>query len=73
MLLSTMLEFVKGLEVILPQVFDMIFDTYNKESMPEVRSVVMQTFAVCLYYNAEESIKVLEQKGITAQIMQQFL
>jgi len=33
MLIVTMMEFVKGLESILPQVFDMIFDTYNGETM----------------------------------------
>jgi len=73
MLLSTLLEFVKGLEVALPQIFDMIFDTYNKEKMPEVHAIVMQTFAVALYYNAAETCKVLEEKRITSQILQTFL
>jgi len=41
MLLITMLEFVKDLEQIFPQIFDMIFDTYNKENMRELRSTVM--------------------------------
>lgn len=72
-LLIAMFEFVEGLESIFPQVFQMIFDTYDKDKTNVLKPIVMQTFAIMLYYNTEECIKALEQQGQLENFMRAFL
>jgi hypothetical protein len=70
MILNSLMEFVKGLESILGTMMDMIFQSYNTARCSELKSMVMQTFALMLHYNSAATIENLEQKGITTTIFQ---
>jgi len=51
----------------------MIFTTYNETKVKELKCIIMQVFAVILFYNPVAACAVLEQKSMTQNIMQTFL